>query len=119
MSQQNDNGIKTFIADSAVEAFRLVKLISASGTNVVHNGAGETDIEGVTQAPAAAGENVSVKLISGPGTFKITGAEAITVGDPIYAAADGKMKDSAEGNIIGKVLETVTADLQIAECTLL
>ena len=119
MSQQIDGGIKTFIADSAVEAFRLVKLIASSGTNVVHNGNGETDIVGVTQEPAKAGDPVSVKLISGPGTFKITAEEAIAVGADIYAAANGKMKDSVSGNIIGKNLEVVSADLQIVECTLL
>lgn len=114
MSQQNESGLKSFTATSAVTAWSRVKLTSGSGTAVEHAGANEVFI-GVTQHAAAAGEQVTVRMRGMNGTFKVRSAGAITVGATIYGAADGEVDDTASGQPIGTALEAATAADQIIE----
>lgn len=101
---------KNFIATSAVSQGRLVKLSSASGTHVEHNGAGQTGFVGVALHDAAAGKPVAV-LLRGPwSTAVVVAAEAFDAGATLYAAASGKVKDSADGAAIGTALSAATAD---------
>lgn len=113
MSQQLD-GAKTFLATSAVTAFRRVKLTASSGTTVEHAGAGEACI-GVAQNDAGIGEPVTVRTLRPFATHKVCAAGPVTVGAAIYGAAAGKVDDAVSGTAQGTALEVATADGDIIE----
>ncbi|MBW7907193.1 MAG: DUF2190 family protein [Phycisphaerae bacterium] len=108
----------TLAAAARVEAHRLIKLSSASGTEGEHNGAGETAFIGVSLTAADAGEAFGVRLRGPWGTHRVAGAEAIAAGASLYAAAAGKVKDSADGDIIGTALSAIGGDGQLLEAWL-
>lgn len=114
MSQQN-NGLKAFKATSAVVAYRRVKYDGAGA--VSYAGVGEVWI-GVTQAAGAAGDFVTVLLRTAIGTCKVCAAEALADGATLYAAANGKVKDTASGTLTGIALEAALADGDIIEALL-
>ncbi|MGE0267884.1 MAG: hypothetical protein AB7S78_05475 [Candidatus Omnitrophota bacterium] len=111
MSQEN-LGSKAFTAGEDLESYRRVKLSSG---NVVYADAGEEFI-GVTSHKAANGEMVTVNLRSASRTYKMVAAGAITVGNTIYGANDGKVQSSASGVAQGVTLEAATADGDVIEC---
>lgn len=119
MSQQNDNGFKTFVADGAIPQYSRV-IFESDGRVVV---AGLTEIgDGIAQtAAAAAGDPVTVKLWSSPGTFKMIAIEALAVGANLYTEAAGKVQDTAASTsfLFAKSLEVATADGDVIECVLL
>jgi hypothetical protein len=116
MSQQNENGFKTFTAGEALEAFRRVKLSSGSGTQVEYADQSDSDgYIGITQEKVSSGDQVNVALKGGPGTRKAVASEALAVGATLYAADDGKVADTASGNAIGTALEAASADGSIIE----
>lgn len=106
--------VKTFTAGEALAAYRRVKLSNASGTQVEYSDAGQEFI-GITEAAAASGTQVAVRLWAPCSTFKATAAEAISVGDVIYGAADGKVADTPAGPAIGRALAAASADGSIIE----
>jgi hypothetical protein len=114
MSQQNEGGLKSFTATSAITAFHRVALTSGSGTAVEHAGATENFI-GVAQEAAAAGDQVTVRLRGQGGTFKAVAAGTVVVGATIYGAADGEVDDTASGAPIGTALEAASGADQIIE----
>lgn len=105
MSVQLKNGIGTFIAGEALAVFRRVKL--SAGT-VVYADATD-DYIGVTQGPAASGEEVAVRFRTDPGTFFITCAGAISANAAAYAANDGKVASSGT-ILVGTMTEAATGD---------
>jgi hypothetical protein len=111
MSQEN-LGSKSFRAGEDLEAYRRVKL---SGDNVVYADAGEEFI-GVTAHKAVSGEQVTVNLRSSSRTYKMVAAGAITAGNVIYGANDGKVQASAAGVAQGLAIEAASADNDIIEC---
>lgn len=118
MSQQNDNGFKTFVTSAAVGKFRRVVVASDGTVSEALVGASSVDFQGVSQDAAASGKPVTVKLRSAPGTFKIEAAGAVTAAASIYAASTGRIDDAASGAIIGKALEAATAAGDYIECEL-
>ena len=117
MSQQTENGLKTFTAGEVLEAYRRVKLSAGSGSQVEYADSDEACI-GITQKKAEAiGDMVTVALITTGRTFKVTANEAMAAGAPIYAGADGKVQDTdpGAGTIRGTALEATTADGDIIE----
>ena len=88
-----DSSIITLTAGEALAANRRVKL--SSGT-AVYADAGERCI-GVTQAIAANGDPVAVKLWAQSGTVEVEATGAITAGAVIYGTADGKIDDAVAG----------------------
>lgn len=116
MAVQNEGGIKAFTASGALAAWRRVQLVASSGTEVEYAGADEEFI-GVTQAPAADGESVAVRLRGMSGTFKVEAAGAITAGAAIYGASSGRIDDTASGQAIGTDLTATAAAGGIAEVT--
>ncbi len=103
MSQYDDSGFRTFIAAGAIGKNIRVKISAAETVDV----AGITDREiGTTTGQAfAAGDRVTVKLRSAPGTHKMVFAAAVTVGALVYTAASGKASVSAStAFIIGHVI---------------
>ena len=118
MSQQLDSGFRTFTADAAIAQYARV-VYEADGRIVA---AGLTQIgHGIAQQEAyAAGDAISVKLWSAPGTFKMIAEEAVDVGDTLYTAAAGKMQDTSTSTayILAVALEVGTADNDVIECML-
>jgi len=115
MSQHVEGPRKTFKAGTALEAFRRVKITDAttSPKTVGYAGAGDQCI-GVTERYHASGADCAIYLANAQGTRKMMASEAITGGNVIYAAANGKI--AATGTVVeGKALETVTADGDILE----
>lgn len=113
MSQQNE-GLKTFLAAEALEAFRRVKLSSGSGDDVEYADAGEAAI-GVTQEKVSSGDPVVVRLLTPGKTFKMVASEALDEGATVYAADDGKVSDTSTGTACGTALEAATADGDVIE----
>ena len=117
MSQQVEGNVKAFTAGEALTAFRIVKF---DGTNVVY--ADEADGVngiGVVQIDVANGGNAPVALKHGGRTFMVTADGAISAGDEIFPADDGKVSNVATGKSrIGQALETATADGDIIEAIL-
>lgn len=107
-------GEKAFTATSTVTAFRRVKLTSASGTAVEHAGADATHI-GVAQNSAAAGEEVTVRLIGRAGTCKVAAAGAFAAGATLYGAAAGLVDDAASGTAVGTALEAAATSGDVVE----
>jgi hypothetical protein len=112
-----NEGIKTFTANGAIAAKTRVKLTAGSTTTppqVETAGAGEQHI-GIAEYAAATTTLVAIRLRTYPGTHECVAAEAIEVGDPLYAAADGMIKDSSDGTCIGIAIEQATALNDIIE----
>lgn len=110
----DNNGIRSFYAGEALEKGRRVKLKSASTTTpleVEYADAADNFI-GVTLDKVASGALVAVKLKRGhTGTFEVEAAGAITKGDTIYGAADGKVSTaSTNTDKFGFALETASGD---------
>jgi hypothetical protein len=116
MTQQNETGLKAFVAGEALEAFRRVKLSTGSGTQVEYADAGE-DFIGFTQNKVDSGEYVTVALRSASRTYKAIAAEGLSAGAVIYGGDDGKVQDTSSGTAIGTALEAATADGDSIEIT--
>lgn len=109
-----NEGIKTFIAYSALEARRRVKIKSGTVTTppqVEYAGAGE-DYIGVTEYAVAAGDAAAVKMNNAPGTFEIACVinGSIARGTVLYGAADGKVSDASSGSAMGISMQAADAD---------
>ena len=109
MSQQNHGGLKAFVADEDLEAYRRVKLTTASGTNVKYADAGEAYI-GFTQKKVSSGERVTVALKNSGRTFIAIAKEAFAVGATLYGGDDGKVQDTSSGTAQATALEVATAE---------
>ena len=113
MSQQNDTGVKPFTAENAIAIHQAVKLGTAAGEVDV---AGATDpVIGFAKQTVAAGDPVSVELLTKPGTIRAIAAAAITKGDTVYEAAAGRVSTSAGSFKLGVALEAAGAAAQIIE----
>ena len=115
MSQQTMEATISLQAASALAIYRRVKLDSSG--YAAYAGAGEPAI-GITQAAAASGEQVAVRLLNGAGTFKMTAGAAITALKPVYGLASGKIDDAVTAALrhcCGIALEAATADGDVIE----
>lgn len=95
-----------FTAGAAIASSLRVKL--SAGKLAL---AGSTDVElGVLKDRVFAdGDPATVDLRTGEGTTPMIASEAITAGEPVYAAASGKV--AASGSLrIGRALTAATAD---------
>lgn len=114
MSQYDDSGYRTFLAAGALGKNVRVKISAAETVDA----AGITDREiGTTTSQAfAAGDRITVKLRSAPGTHKIVAAAAITAGALVYTAASGKCSVSAStAYILGHAMEAAGANGDVIE----
>lgn len=103
---------KTFLAAAALAPYLRVKITDATTTPPTVNVAGATDVAlgTVERRALAAGDQVTIRLANAQGTriMIASASETITGGNPVYAAASGKI--SASGTVVeGRALETVTA----------
>jgi len=113
MSQQINGPEITMQAGEDLVAFRRVKI---SGATVVYADSGETGI-GVVQAAVDFSENANacIRLDNPGGTSKMMVAGVVTAGNSVYAAEDGKVSETVNGEPIGIARETSTADGDIIE----
>lgn len=101
------------VADgTAVTRQRLVKLL-ANGT-VAHSGAGETTIGIANDDMPASGQTgarlISVTPLHGGGVLKLTASAAISRGDELELAANGKVASYSAGTKVGFMCLSDDAD---------
>jgi len=114
MSQQVDTNTKTFTAGAAIAQFALVQM--ESDGDVITNVLATRPIGVAQEAAFADGDLVTVKMLNASGTQKMIAGVVLTVGDPCFTAAAGKVADSAStARLVGVALETSTADNDIIE----
>lgn len=117
MSQFVETPTKSFASGAALAVNRRVKL---SAGVLAYAGASDVAI-GTLEAATFADTNLAsgysngtVRLVTAQGTRKMVAVDAITAGDPVYAAASGKV--SATGTVVeGRALEASTADNDVIE----
>jgi hypothetical protein len=116
MSQRDDTGFKAFEADEAITLYSRVKLDSDG--KITNAGLTDKSIGTLqTEAALAAGDIVTVKLRSAPGTHKVRVSEAVAAGALLYSEAAGEVQDTAQATafIEGTALEAATANDDIIE----
>lgn len=111
MSQFVETPTRKFTAGAAIARHLRVTLtagkLAAAGNTTVELGT-------LVDASFADLDVRAVRLRNAQGTCKMVAVDAITLGNPVYAAASGKI--SASGSVlIGKALEASTADNDIIE----
>lgn len=117
MAYTTTNGLKkTFTADSEVSQYRVVFL---TGADVEHGAdtSGGVCI-GATDRAAGAGESATIVLANGGGSVSLEASEAISAGDAVYAAADGKIGVAGtltNDVLVGYALEAAAADGDVIE----
>lgn len=112
MSQYVEAAVRGFTASAAIGQHLRVYL-TASNTLALA-GANDYGIGTMEDAATAANEQVGVRLNSAQGTRKCVANGAITVGDPVYLSAAGKVGASGSARY-GIALEAATADGDIIE----
>lgn len=121
MAVQEETGFKGFTAAAALAAYRAVEL-GADGT-VNYPNANADKILGITQNAVAAGALVTVKLMSAPGTFKVTVDSAVVAAaggatlycDGVSAAGKFQSADPGGGVITFLALEAASGDGSVIE----
>lgn len=112
MSKQTNGPEITLTAGEDLIAFRRVKI---STTTVIYADAGETGI-GTVQAAVDYSEDANACIrLDMQGTSKMTASGVISAGAAVYAANDGKISATVNGEQIGNALEASTADGDIIE----
>ena len=112
MSQYVEAAVRGFAAGAAIGQFLRVYLTSSNTLALA--GANDYGIGTMEDPATAANEQVGVRLNSAQGSRKCVANAAITVGDPVYLAAAGKV--GASGSVrYGTALEAATADNDIIE----
>jgi hypothetical protein len=111
MSQQVEGPNKSYAVAGAIGQWLRVK---NSGSGRVAIAGNEASI-GVTQTAAFSTlDHITVRLRSAEGTSKVIASEAITEGNPVYAAAGGKV--AASGTILeGYAQHSVTGNNSVLE----
>lgn len=111
MSQYVETPTKTFVAGAAISQHLRVYL--ASGV-LAAAGASTKMLGTLDYTTFASGDPATVRLRTAQGTRKMVASEAITAGDPVYAAASGKV--AADGSVMeGLALESSTTDGDVIE----
>lgn len=110
MSQFFETNLRGFTAGGALGQYLRVTgsaSLSLAGSTTVELGTLEN-------ATFASGDLGQVRLRTANGTAKMVAAGAITAGNPVYAAASGKVASS--GTVfVGTALEAATADNDVIE----
>lgn len=109
MSQYFESGCRPDTAAGAVAQYLRVKTPGAIAV------AGSSDVSiGTMELPCTAAGPCTVRLANAQGTRKMVASEAITAGNPVYAAASGKV--AASGTVVeGRAMEAATANNDIIE----
>jgi hypothetical protein len=67
-------------------------------------------IDGESPESTAVGARLAVRDRKSPGIYFVTAAKTIAAGALLYAAADGKVSDTAVGPVIGRAFQAAAAD---------
>jgi hypothetical protein len=102
MSQANRDGCKGFVTSAAIG--RAIRVTLESAGTVAIAGVGAEGI-GTSYDAAASGDTISVILDNK--SVEATASGAITIANPCYAAAAGKVSATVSGRRIGIALQTV------------
>ena len=109
------NNTRTFVAGEALAAYLLVK-VESNGTVIKATATAAEAKIGFTVAPAASGEAATISLANGGGTSYGIASEALSIGEKVYAAANGKLESSSgTGDLVGITLTAATADGDVIE----
>ena len=107
----------SFIANSAVSAFRGVTLSTNRGI-----GASATAVRplGITVEDASSSDYVAVKFLNNNGTFRIsvTGTP-VTTGDVLFCGADGQATRTGNAITLGRALQSASTNGSIIEFAVL
>ena len=107
MASQIDSTNRSFVATSAISAFRLVKLDSTDGNIVAAtNGAAI----GFTQEDASASGVVNVNLFNPTYMATVSGA-GVAAGSVIHAIADGKVASAGGVTVVYAINAGTTNDI--------
>lgn len=112
MSQYTEASVEHFTANAALGQFLRVYL--GSNGKVALAGINDFGIGTVENAATAADEKIGVRLNSAVGTRKAVASGAITVGDPVFCGAAGKVSSSGATRY-GIALEAATTDGDVIE----
>jgi hypothetical protein len=112
MSQYTEASVEHFTANAALGQFLRVYL--GSNGKVALAGINDFGIGTVENAATAADEKIGVRLNSAVGTRKVVASGAITVGDPVFCGAAGKVSSSGATRY-GIALEAATTDGDVIE----
>jgi hypothetical protein len=105
MATQVDSTSRSFVANAAISAFRLVKLHTTENQIVAAtNGAAI----GFSQDDAAANDTIEVKLFN-PTYFATVSGTGVAVGSVVHAIADGKVA-SLSGVSVGYAINAGTTN---------
>lgn len=113
---ENESGILTFQAGSAISQFARVKLSSGVlALAVLADGPG-VELGTLQEASFASGDMRAVKARNFPGSRKMIANAALAVGAKVYTAAAGKVGATAVGAFLeGIALTASSADGDIIE----
>ena len=101
----------TFVANSAITAFRLVSISANRGVGL---SATASLPDGVALIDAASGDQISVQFLGGNSVKATLLAGPVTVGDTVFSVASGQV--AITGTItVGKSLTTASAAGAIIE----
>lgn len=111
MSQFVEGNTKTLEAGAAIA--KNLRVVLSSGVLAAAS-ATQRMLGTMEVASFASGDQVAVRLRTANGTRKMVASEAITAGNPVYAAASGKV--AADGSVLeGIALEAAGADGDVIE----
>lgn len=106
------NGAGSFLANSAISAFRAVAISANRGVGLNPNSGVPI---GFTQQDAADGGFVAVKFYSGPGSQKCSlTAAPVTIGNTLFAAANGQVAPTGTVTV-GRSLTTAATNGSVIE----
>jgi hypothetical protein len=114
MSQVNDTGHRSYAATAAIAKHALVKAATVSTCTTA--GLNDQAIGTADNEAFAAGDVISVSLLSKQGSLKCLASGAFSVNAAVYGRASGKVDDIASGaKLAGVALEAATAADDIVE----
>ena len=110
MSQFVETNLKALTAGGALGQYLRV----TGATSLSLAGSTTVELGTLENATFASGDLGQVRLRTANGTAKMVAAGAITAGNPVYAAASGKI-DASGTVFVGTALEAATADDDVIE----
>jgi hypothetical protein len=114
MSQYNDGPVKTLRAAGTIPQYARIKLDTNGDWALAGAGAGGK-ADAIALHAAVVGDMLAGRLLNVGGTVKVIASEALTLGELIYGAANGKVDDLTTNCLEGKALEAAGADGDIIE----
>lgn len=112
MSQYTEASVHEFTANAALGQF--LRVYVGSNGKVALAGVNDFGVGTVENPSTAADEKIGVRINSAVGSRKCVASGAITVGDPVFCGASGKV--SSTGAVrYGIALEAATADNDVIE----